>query len=65
MKRFTAKVYVAQQADREGRLGDILAVKLPFAAAHAIAKANAPAKVWLFVADKSPLPNSPVPTLSH
>lgn len=28
MKRFTTKVYVAQKADREGRLGDVLAVKL-------------------------------------
>jgi hypothetical protein len=28
MKRFTCKVYVVQKADREGRLGDVLAANV-------------------------------------
>ena len=43
------KVYVVQ---REG--GEVVTVKLTFAAAHAIAKDHAPARVLLFRADKYP-----------
>lgn len=49
---FRAKVYIVQKADRDGRLGEIVAVKLTFEAAHRIAKAQAPAKVVFGVADK-------------
>jgi len=38
MKRFTCKTYVVQQADRDGRLGDVLAVKFTLSAAHEIAE---------------------------
>ena len=45
MSGYTTKTYVVQQADREGVLGDVLAVKLTHAAAHAIAKRHARAIV--------------------
>ena len=54
---FQTKVYVVQKADPEGKLGQLLAVKLTYAAAHEIAKKNAPAKVHFVVADKSPEKN--------
>ncbi len=41
MKRFTCKTYVVQKADRDGRLGDVLAVKLTFDAAHRLARVAA------------------------
>ena len=50
---YETKVYVVQKADREGRLGEVLAVKLNHTAAHAIAKKHAPAKVHFAIADKS------------
>ena len=54
---FSAKVYVVQKADEEGKLGELLAVKLTHAAAHAIALKFAPAKVHFVIADKSVAPN--------
>lgn len=50
---FETRVYVVQKADREGNLGEVLAAKLSFGAAHAIAKKHAPAKVHFCIADKS------------
>lgn len=58
--KFAVKVYVVQKADRMGRLhGDVLAVKLTHAAAHQIAKENAPAKVTCVMADKTEFLNGP------
>jgi hypothetical protein len=48
-KRFSVKVFVVQHAN-----GDVLAAKLTFQAAHAIAKACAPCRVIPLVADKEP-----------
>ena len=60
MSSFTVKVYVVQQADRNGNLiGPVLAAKLTLKDAHAIAKQFAPAKVTCIIADKTPLPNGP------
>jgi hypothetical protein len=59
MSSFTPKVFIVQQADENGKLGEILAVKLTFGAAHSIAKANAPAKVLFGMADKTEAPNPP------
>lgn len=57
---YKVKVYVVQKADRQGRLqGEVLAVKLTHTAAHAIAKAHAPAKVTCVLADKSEYLNGP------
>jgi len=53
MSGYQTKVYVVQQAERDGALGPILAVKLSHTAAHAIAKRHAPAKVHFVIADKS------------
>ena len=50
---YEVKVYAVQKADHEGNLGELLAVKLTFAAAHAIAKRKAPAKVHVVTADKT------------
>ena len=50
---YEVKVYVVQRADREGNLGELLAVKLTFAAAHTIAKRKAPARVHVVTADKT------------
>lgn len=49
---YACKVYVVQKADRQGTLGEVLAVKLTHEAAHAIAKRMAPAKVICVMADK-------------
>ena len=57
---YTVKVYIAQS-----EAGLVLAVKLTFAAAHAVAKAHAPARVLLYVADKDPSLSAPVPTLDQ
>ncbi|QIG76987.1 hypothetical protein EVC30_159 [Rhizobium phage RHph_Y1_11] len=57
---YETKIYLAQKYDRAGNPGAIVGVKLTFAAAHAIAKANAPAKVLLGLADKTLLENPPV-----
>jgi hypothetical protein len=58
--KFAVKVYVVQKADRQGRLhGDVLAVKLTHAAAHTVAKQNAPAKVTCVLADKTEFLNGP------
>ena len=54
---FEVKSYVVQKVDAEGRHGPVLAVKLTWAAAHAIAKRYAPAKVIFAVADKHESPN--------
>lgn len=59
MSRYVAKVYIVQKYDREGKPGEIIAAKLTFAAAHAVAKDNAPAKVVFALADKSSLRNVP------
>lgn len=53
MSSYQTKVYVVQKADPDGKLGQLLAVKLTYAAAHEIAKRHAPAKVHFVVADKS------------
>jgi hypothetical protein len=50
---YEVKVYVVQKGDHEGNLGEILAVKLTYGAAHAVAKQHAPAKVHFAVADKA------------
>ena len=50
---YEVKVYAVQKADHEGALGELLAVKLTFASAHAIALKHAPAKVHCAVADKT------------
>ena len=57
MSEFTVKVYVAQKVDVRGRLGEVLAIKLTHAAAHAVAKAYAPAAVTCIIADKTAFPN--------
>lgn len=54
---FETKTYVVQKFDHEGRPGVVLAVKLTWAAAHAIAKKHAPSKVIFAVADKSEMVN--------
>ena len=59
MSEFTVKVYVAQRVDARGRLGEVLAIKLTHAAAHAVAKAYAPAMVSCIVADKTTFANMP------
>jgi hypothetical protein len=60
MSKFVARVYVVQKADREGNLyGDVLAVKLTFEAAQALAVRYAPAKVTMVLADKTHLINGP------
>lgn len=60
MRGYTVKVYVVQKADpATGKAGELLAVKLTFAEAHQIAKAQAPAKVTCVLADKTNLPNVP------
>ena len=59
MSEFTIKVYVAQRVDARGRLGEVLAIKLTHAAAHAVAKAYAPAAVNCVVADKTTFANMP------
>jgi hypothetical protein len=60
MGKYTAKVYVVQQADANDKpVGPVLAVKLTFGDAHGIAKAYAPARVTCIIADKTPLPNNP------
>jgi len=53
MSSYQTKVYVVQKSDVEGNLGRLLAVKLTHAAAHAVAKRHAPAKVHFVLADKS------------
>lgn len=66
MSKFSVKVYVVQQADRQGRLhGDVLAVKLTHAAAHQVARANAPAKVTCVLADKTDGLNGPEHVSHH
>jgi hypothetical protein len=60
MSGYTSKVYIVQKYDRSGNPGEIIAAKLTFAAAHDIAKANAPAKVVFAIADKSSFRNVPV-----
>jgi hypothetical protein len=50
---YEVKTYVVQKADADGALGELLAVKLTFAAAHAIARRHAPAGVCQVVADKT------------
>lgn len=47
------KVYIVQR-----ETGEVVDAKLTHAAAHAVAKANAPAKVLLIRANKSPMPSS-------
>ena len=59
MSEFTVKVYVAQKVDDRGRLGEVLAIKLTHAAAHAVAKAYAPVAVTCVLADKTTFPNMP------
>jgi hypothetical protein len=49
---FETKVYVIQKFDRQGNPGEVIDAKLTLAAAQEIAKANAPAKVIGFFADK-------------
>jgi hypothetical protein len=53
MSHYSTKTFVVQKSDRNGLLGEVLAVKLTFAAAHAVAKKHAPAIVHFAVADKS------------
>jgi len=60
MAAYTSKIYIVQKFNRKGEPGDIIAVKLTFAAAHAIAKEFAPAKVVFAIADKDVKPNIPV-----
>jgi hypothetical protein len=55
---YQVKIYIVQKSDRNGTLGEILAVKLTFTAAHKIARALAPAKVHCVLADKSDQLNS-------
>jgi len=43
MAAYTSKIYIVQKYDRQGQPGEVIAVKLTFAAAHAIAKEFAPA----------------------
>lgn len=59
MSKFNVKVYIVQKADRDGTLGDIVAAKLTYDAAHKIALKNAPAKVHCVIADKSTYANAP------
>ena len=65
MSGFVAKVYIVQKFDRSGTPGEVIAVKLTFAAAHAVAKSHAPAKVIFGIADKTDAKNLPVPPLSQ
>ena len=54
------KVYLVHKADDAGQLtGEIIAAKLTRDLAQSIAKTNAPCKVELVVADKSPDINGP------
>jgi hypothetical protein len=53
MSGYVTKVYIVQKHDRDGNPHEVIAVKLTFASAHAIAKVNAPAKVIFGIADKS------------
>jgi hypothetical protein len=55
------KVYVIQRYDKNGNPGEVIDVKLSFAAAHDIAKKYAPAKVLYDLADKSDVISKPVP----
>lgn len=50
---YIVKVYVVQKADKEGKLGELLAVKLTWTEAHTIARRNAPAGVTPVIADKT------------
>ena len=64
--KWTTKTYVVQKADRAGNLlPEILGVKLTYSAAHAVAKANAPAKVLFAIADKDDVANPPVNIQAH
>lgn len=45
---YSTKVYIVQR-----RSGEVIAAKTAFLPAHAIAKANAPARVLFSIADKS------------
>lgn len=66
MSQYVCKVYVVQQADRQGNLiGEVLAVKLTHRDAHAIARRFAPAKVTMVIADKTPEPNGPAYGADH
>jgi hypothetical protein len=49
---FETKCYVVQKFDRDGSPGAVLAVKLVWVAAHALAVKHAPAKVIFSVANK-------------
>lgn len=60
MAAYTSKIYIVQKYDRQGQPGEVIAAKLTFAAAHAIAKEFAPAKVVFAIADKDVKPNIPV-----
>jgi len=60
MSGYTSKVYIVQKYDRGGNPGEVIAVKLTFAAAHICAKDNAPARVVFAIADKSSHRNVPV-----
>lgn len=61
MSGYQTKVYVVQKATRDGVLGEVIAVKLAYGPAHAIAKRFAPATVHFVVADKSESPNLMAP----
>lgn len=66
VSKFVVKTYVVQKYDRKGNPGEVLDVKLTFAAAHALAKENAPAKVIPILADKVPLQSTLLaPPQSH
>lgn len=53
MSKFSTKVYITQKVDDQGRLAEVLAARLTFEAAHTIAKAHAPCKVILMLANKA------------
>ncbi len=53
------KTYVVQKYSRDGKPGEVIDCKLTWGAAHAVAKANAPAKVITIVADKLPILSAP------
>lgn len=59
MSKFVTKVYIVQKYERGGRPGEVIATKLTFGAAHAVAKNNAPARVIFSIADKTEEPNVP------
>jgi hypothetical protein len=64
MSKFQVKVYIVQKADKDDKLtGPVLAAKLTYGAAHAVAKQYAPAGVTCILADKSELPNNPAHSL--